>query len=341
MTLEELTSRLETLRVRPLTLEIPFAQAGKHVHFYLVEDSRPALFDTGLHKPDSSRWLEKALRKFGYELADIQRVFLTHGHIDHYGNARVFQNLGAEVYLHPADFNKVLTVEDHQAAVLVDLYAEEFQRHGFPASLVNDLGIVLSGQNEFARPIAPPTPVADGDCFTFDRFTVRTVSVPGHTPGCVAYFLGDSGVAITGDHLLHGISPNPLFELSVTGEKFASLVTYFQSLEKILAEPLELGLPAHGMFVTDAPELVRSLTAFYERRQSKIFRMLTEPVQAFALCQSYYRRLKRFDIFLGFSEMLGNLEMMAARGEISQNLRANRYVYERMVDKPIAFPLAS
>src|SRR5690606_22143696 len=121
---------------------------------------------------------------------------------------------------------------------------------------------------------------------------------PGHTPGCVSYFLGDSGVAFTGDHVLKAISPNPLFELSADGDKFPSLVTYFQSLQKIRRHGLRLGLPAHNQFITDVDEIVDSLTAFYTRRQTKIFNMLERSADAFALCQTYYRRLKGLETFL-------------------------------------------
>lgn len=339
MTHEEITSQLDQLRIRPITVEIPYAQAGKHVHFYLVEDSRPALFDSGFFSDPNGKAIEKALRKYGYEMRDIQRVYLTHGHADHYGNAVRFQRLGAEVFLHPGDFNKVMNRPTDETDALKLVYAAEFTRHGFPAALVTHLdGLLMLGVTS-PNKLESPTPVADGDVFTFDRFNVRTVAVPGHTPGCVSYFFGDSGVAVTGDHLLHNISPNPIFELSIEGNRFPSLVRYFESLEKILNEGLRMALPAHGPFVTDPRALIQSMAAFYQRRQGKLFNMLDTPADAFALCQTYYRRLKDFEIFLGFSEIMGNLEMMAHRGEIALGPVGDRDVYRRVASAPI--PLAS
>ena len=334
-----MTSQLERLRVHPITVEIPFPQAGRHVHFYFVEDSRPALFDTGLSSDVHEKYLERALNKFGYKLEDVKRVFLTHGHIDHYGNAKLFQERGAEIFLHPGDFRKVMPPHPTEHDVLRKLYVDEFLSHGFPENLIEYLdAIVLSG-NEFARKIDAPTPVRDGDRFAFDRFEVRVMGFPGHTPGCVGYMLGNSGVAVTGDHLLKGISPNPLFELSIEGERFPSLVSYFHSLGRALTENLRLALPSHGPFITDAQELVDSLLAFYQRRQQKLFRMLEQPADAFTLCQTYYRRLKDLETFLGFSEILGNLEMMAARGEILLERTGSRYVYRRITAEPLPISL--
>ncbi len=342
MDFETMTARLAALRVHPLTMEIPFPQAGRHVHFYFVEDSLPTLIDTGIHAPASRRWLEKALRKLGYALGDIRRVLLTHGHIDHYGNARLFQELGAEIFLHRGDWNKVQEQDAEESEFVRRLYRREFIRHGFPESLVEHLGVVMAGNREHAQPLHDGIrEVRHDDRIPFDRFEARVVEVPGHTPGCVAYFLGNDGVAVTGDHLLKTISPNPLFELNAQAEKFPSLVTYFDSLSKILREPLSLALPAHGPFVTDARALAESLAAFYARRQGKLFRMLEQPAQAFELCQTYYRRLKDFEVFLGFSEILGNLEMMAVRGEIRLEQQGEAYRYARISDEPVAFALAS
>ena len=337
MTFEELTERLDSLRVRPLTLEIPFRQAGQHVHFYLIEDSRPALIDTGLHSEASERWLRRALAQYGYTPEDIQRVFLTHGHIDHYGNARLFQKLGAEVYLHQADFNKVEPLGVDTRAELHQAYAREFASHGLPGELTRFLDTVLFGDVKFACPLVPRR-VEDGDTFQFDRFTLRAVGVPGHTPGCLAYFLGESGVAVSGDHLLMQISPNPLFELNGDGDKFPSLIRYFSSLERVLEEGIELALPAHGPFVTDPRGLAASLSALYERRQGKLFRMLSSPLTAFELVQTYYHRLKGFEAFLAFSEVLGNLEMMAARGEVLAERDGETCRFRRLTDEPVMFP---
>lgn len=339
MTFEEIEARLKALRIIPLTLEIPFPQAGRHVHFYLVEDSRPALFDTGLYSEANEKYIAKALARHGYALTDMRRVFLTHGHIDHYGNARLFQAHGAEIYLHPADAPKVTRGPEDRSAMLRELYACEFMKHGFPASLTEHLETIFLAARNFAQTIEPPTPVHDGDRFVFDRFDVHAVTVPGHTPGCVAYFFGDTGVAITGDHLLQSISPNPLFEINLAGKKFPSLPTYFASLRKILTSGLCLALPAHGPFITDAAGLAHSLAAFYERRQRKIFRMIERPAQAFELCQTYYRRLKDFEVFLGFSEILGNLDMMQQRGEVVLEERNGRYFYARATEEPLPFGL--
>ena len=324
-----MTYQLDELRIRPITVQIPFPQAGRHVHFYLVEDSRPALFDTGLSSPGNEKWIERTLNQHGYALSDIKRVFLTHGHVDHYGNALLFQKLGAEIFMHPGDFNKVTLTGAEETLDAKTLYGAEFLKHGFPGGLIEQLEKIMLAGSLFARTIAQPTPVQDGDRFTFDRFDVRVVAVPGHTPGCVAYFMGDSGVAVTGDHLLQHISPNPLFELSREGEKFPSLVSYFASLHKILKEKLTLAMPAHGPFVTDAPALVESLTAFYRKRQAKIFNMMAAPSDAFGLCQTYYPRLKEMEAFLGFSEILGNLDMMVERGEVVLEEQGGRYMYRR------------
>lgn len=103
-------------------------------------------------------------------------IWLTHAHLDHVlGVARVAENTGAGIWLHPADRPLYDHIPDQAAAWM---------------------------QQRVPLPPPPQHALADGDVVTVGthRFAVR--HVPGHSPGSVA-FVGD-GMAFVGDALFAG-----------------------------------------------------------------------------------------------------------------------------------------
>lgn len=75
----------------------------RYVNWYAIDGGSQGvtLVDAGL--PAYQRRLEGSLREIGRDPGDVRAVVLTHGHVDHTGMAAALAQLGATVYLHPAD----------------------------------------------------------------------------------------------------------------------------------------------------------------------------------------------------------------------------------------------
>lgn len=82
-------------------LDLQFLGHQDTIAAFLIETlDGPILVETGPHS--TLPILEKALKKHGYKLEDVQHVFLTHIHLDHAGAAWVFAQHGAKIYVHPS-----------------------------------------------------------------------------------------------------------------------------------------------------------------------------------------------------------------------------------------------
>src|SRR3712207_5959122 len=79
-------------------LAIPTPFAVGRVNLYLIEDDPLTLVDAGPNSGTSLDELETQLRGLGRSIEDIERVVITHQHIDHIGLVRIVAaRSGAEV----------------------------------------------------------------------------------------------------------------------------------------------------------------------------------------------------------------------------------------------------
>jgi glyoxylase-like metal-dependent hydrolase (beta-lactamase superfamily II) len=135
------------------------------------------LIDTG--SPGSANEILSALPK-------VERMVLTHGHVDHTGSAAELHDAtGAPVFAGAGD-----------AAVIRGEAA-------MPPPVFEDWEIPIHERVSAGLPdVAPPVPVMqelrDGDVLDFGG-GAEILSIPGHTEGSVAIHLPQHGVLFTGD----------------------------------------------------------------------------------------------------------------------------------------------
>jgi glyoxylase-like metal-dependent hydrolase (beta-lactamase superfamily II) len=327
-----MTIRLTRLGVRRIPVPVPFPEAGGPANVYVIDEEGGgvALFDAGIGTKEGREALHQGFEKAGLSLGDIRRIFISHGHLDHYGYARAAQEAsGAPVYVHLRDHDKV-TGRDRTKARL-DLYAAWLTKLGAPLHLLEHVRVHWQDSQRMARPLERVEALLPGVELRFKSFSAEVLHLPGHTPGLVCLWDQEHRVLFSDDHLLERVSPNPLLDLEDHKEPIhRALVEYVRSAKRVRELPVELVAPGHAEPFSGHVELIDRLLGFYQKRQQKLLALLSEggPQSPAELTPQIFPRAREHQLYLTLSEVMGNLEVLEDQGRVRRFEKGGRLRFE-------------
>jgi glyoxylase-like metal-dependent hydrolase (beta-lactamase superfamily II) len=297
-------------------LPIPTPFLVGRVNCYLIEDDPLTLIDTGPNSGKSLDELERALAAHGHAVEDLERIVITHQHMDHLGLLEILaRRSGAEVaafhllgpYL--ADFGKSATDDDDFAQAVM-------RRHGIPPELATVLGAVGAAFRAFGSSGRVTRELRDGDRLSFRDRDLEVLHRPGHSPTDTVFFDERRRILIGGDHLLAHISSNAL----MARDHPHPLLTYMDSMRATRELPAELVLPGHGDPIDDHRTLIDERLRMHERRAQKLLRLLSNgPLSAYELALEMWGNVAVTQAFLTISEVLGHMDLLIRDGLVAEN----------------------
>jgi glyoxylase-like metal-dependent hydrolase (beta-lactamase superfamily II) len=304
-------------------LPVPTPFAVGRVNCYLIEDDPLTLVDAGPNSGTSLTTLEAGLAEHGRRIEDLERIVLTHQHIDHIGLAQILADRsGAEVCaldaLAPwlARFGQEMEGDDQ--------FSESVMlRNGIPGDIAIALRAVTQQFRAWGASVTVTRPLSDGDVLEFAarRFTVH--HRPGHSPSDTVFHDQDSGVLLGGDHLIKHISSNPLISRPLEGgdpgDRPKALITYMASMRATADMDVDVVLAGHGDPVEDHRALIDERLRLHERRVRKIAGLLEDgPKTGFEIAQKMWGNVAVTQAYLTLSEVLGHVDLLLERGEVAE-----------------------
>jgi glyoxylase-like metal-dependent hydrolase (beta-lactamase superfamily II) len=325
------TGALSALGVHRIPVPVPFPEAGGPANVYVIEEKGGgvALFDAGIGTKEGRGALHAGFERLRISPGEVRRIFVSHGHIDHYGCARAAQEAsGAPVYAHVRDHDK-LTGRDRTASRLA-LYAAYLSRLGAPPRLLEHVKVHWQDALRMARPLEHVEPLPAGTILRFARFSAEVLHLPGHTPGLICLWAAEPRILFSDDHLLERVSPNPLLDLEGQAEpRHKALVAYVESARRVRALPAGLVAPGHGDAFSGHQNVIDRLLAFYDKRQQRILELLSAgPLTPAELAPRVFPHAKEHQLYLTLSEVTGNLEVLEAQRRVARCERDGRIYFE-------------
>lgn len=321
-------------------LAIPTPFAVGRVNCYLIEDDPLTLLDAGPNSATSLTALEVALNEHGHRVEDLQRIVVTHQHIDHIGLVEILaKRSGAEVCaldrLAPwlAEYKREMEEND-------SFSGEIMLRNGIPQDVVYALRAVSASFRAWGASAQVTRPLAEGELLEFASRRWRVLHRPGHSPSDTVFWDEASGELFGGDHLIKHISSNPLISRPL-GRSFAkgnggqetergerdesqagrprALMIYMDSLRATREMELNVVYAGHGEPVEDHRSLIDERMKMHERRANKLYALIEErPRNAYELAQEMWGNVAVTQAFLTLSEVLGHVDLLIDEGRASE-----------------------
>jgi glyoxylase-like metal-dependent hydrolase (beta-lactamase superfamily II) len=307
-------------------LAIPTPFAVGRVNCYLIEDEPLTLLDTGPNSGKALDELEQALAAHGHRVEDLERIVISHQHIDHLGLIEILaRRSGADVcaldLLAPvmASFGESMEADDQFAEQLM-------KRNGIPEEVRLALRAVSALARGWGSRGTVTQELHDGGTLDFANRTLRVHHRPGHSPTDTVFHDEDRGVLLAADHLIKHISSNPLITRPRDGsaERPHALQIYLESMKATRAMDLELVLTGHGEPIDDHRTLIDDRFRGHERRAAKLLGLIEErPRTAHELAHELWGAVAVTQAYLTLSEVLGHVDLLVDAGQVAEELDAD------------------
>lgn len=301
-----------------ITLPTPW-EVGP-VNVYVVDDEPLTLLDTGQHSPDAVATLEAGLRGLGRRVEDLERIVVSHQHVDHWGLAATLaERSGAEVCALDAfaawldAYPASLHAEDRFAAALLRAHG------GDPGGSGAE---VYRGDQHYAAPVRPDRRLREGDVLEFARRRLRVHHRPGHSPSDTVLHDEERGVLFGADHVLAWPSIpllSPPLDGAPADTRPHAFGMYLTSLHATSEMEVELIIPGHGEPIDTPGEVIADRLARYDRITERVRAAVgPDPRPALEIAGDVRGPVPEPHAFFALCDVLGHLDRLVAGGDVDE-----------------------
>lgn len=286
--------------------------------YVLLNGDVPTLVDCGSGFDKSNADLMAGFRSLrdtfdeAIQLADIQRILITHGHIDHHGGLSFVQSQAkAEVGIHPLD-RRILVAFEERVVIATKNLRVYLERCGVPAERI----VKLMEMYGFGKQLIKSEEVH----FLLEEHTaidgMRFVHTPGHCPGQVCIQIGD--VMLTADHILSRITPHQAPE-SIT--HYTGLGHYLDALDKVAkVDGIRLALGGHEDPIHDIYTRIADIKVDHQNKLERVLKIISDsekPLTLDSISRTMYPDMKSYHVLLALEETGAHVEYLYERGVLA------------------------
>lgn len=302
----------------------------KELNSYFIKGTdSDLLIDSGFRMPGCRETLAAGLNELG-SVPERRDILLTHLHTDHSGLANDFVGPGRRIYISKIDMEYLYKVVSGETGNALNA---RFKSEGFPEDQITSIVATDPARVNSLECVTDQFySLEDGEKIQVGDYSLQTVLVPGHTPGCCMFWAEQQKIMFTGDHVLFNITPNIAAWMWVEDP----LGNYLNSLDKSLRYPVELALPGHrkpGNYHTRIGKLMRH----HELRINEALNVIakTPGLSAYEIASRMTWKIRadswetfpQIQKWFAVGECLSHLDYLRKRGRIGRMVKEDVYRY--------------
>ena len=287
--------------------------------YLLIGAGELTIVDAGSGFGKSDKMLMQGIETIGRDfgenikVTDIERIILTHGHIDHFGGLPHLLEAtgGASVGVHPLD-RRILTNYEERRTIASKDVRIFLERAGVREERLKQLIDMYEFSKQQFQSVNVDFMFEEGDSFDGMEF----FHVPGHCSGQVAIRIGD--ILLSADHILSRTSPHVAAE-SITN--WTGLGHYRDSLRKMAKlQDIRVTLGGHEDPMDDLHGRIEHIQTRIDEKLvfiMDIMRKAEEPLSIAEVSKRRYRQQSGFDVLLALQEAGAYMEYLYDRGYLA------------------------
>lgn len=296
----------------PHRILVPLPLALRSANAWLFDGAEPALVDTGVGTPEGRATLLQGLAQHKVPPASL-RVFVTHGHIDHAGNAAHLHAQGAPLHAPRAEAPFLETFR-RDAPKRAEAFGRAMAHHGATAEAVAASRQRSRRLDDWMEDVPIGREVKDGDRVVLGDTDATLQLAPGHTPGSTLFLTADNDL-LSGDTLLEHITSNAIELLDRDRGRYHQYLKTLDGLRRFVGCR---ALPGHHDPFVITQALLDDHLAKHHRRSAKVLSHLDRPKTAWQLLYEVLPHLAHDQEFLGLCEIVGHLHHLEIDGKVGE-----------------------
>ncbi|RIK43265.1 MAG: hypothetical protein DCC55_06165 [Chloroflexi bacterium] len=262
---------------QPIRIELPFLSGEGSVNVYLLVEPEPVLIDAGYNSDENWAVLQSGLATHGLTAADLQRVIITHPHVDHYGlAARIARTGRAEVWMAEVGVDWLRNFAANQQR-RIDYYRNTF----LPVLGLSSPTVQAMLQwMESTLAAWDPIPAERIVAFPIERelslggLPWQVLHLTGHDSHLTAFYQPETRQLLSADALIIPTA-TPVVEAPAAGQpRQPALPQMVSSLERLAQLDVETVYPGHGAPFGDHRAVIRSQIARIHQRKQECWRFV-------------------------------------------------------------------
>lgn len=317
----------------PIRIELPTIYGMKTVNAYLVLTPEPTLIDCGEKTDASWNALEKALKGYQLNIADIKKVIITHAHVDHIGMAgRIVAESGATVWVNDYCYDWAVykdrmwqqRMKMMQQYVLGDMPPGP-NGENFKKMMLSFMAAVMQAWDALPAEKVQTFPV-DGQ-LEIGGMTWQVIYAPGHTNMQTCFYQKEKKWLIGADMLLK-ITPTPVIEFSLNDfeKRDNGLAMMLDSYERMKDLDIEKVFPGHYETFTDHRRLIDAQVRRIQQRKEATYSLIAEGKNRFyELFDVLYANRMNMP---GMSMLRGYLDLLRDENRIVETTKEGYNFYQ-------------
>jgi glyoxylase-like metal-dependent hydrolase (beta-lactamase superfamily II) len=299
----------------------------KWVNSYLIEgDDGYTIIDPGLNTGKSVDFWQAVLKELNIQLADINKIVLTHHHPDHYGLAGWFQEHSkAPVLLSAKGYEQVLRFWGDQRD-MSKAFSDLFEQHGMEAVFQQEIYGHMEDFVEMVSPAPDIQIISPGEQITLGNTQYDMVETHGHAYGHLSFYHKEEFVIFCGDQVLPQISPNVSLLPGIDDNPLASFLISLKAMTEL---EVKWAYPGHREPFDSFNERAQALINHHLDRLKAMTDKLVKPMTAYELCKDYFgQKLSVHQLRFAMSETLAHLVYLELEGILFKEVK-NGLIYFR------------